>query len=278
MPTPLFAQATATGRNFCAAAPATTPRRISSAEDLVRRERPALEVLAEQLVVGLGRGLHERGAKPLRLVLELGRHVRLGVPREDLRVREVRLHRDEVDEPLRLAAAADRELERDGLHLERRLDVRDRLAEVAQLVVEPGDHAHPGAPGVGEHVVGALCPVVRAVGGRDGEERPIRHLERPLDLGQERREPRAVEHVERAPPLLEALGVEGQREVALLLLRLGVEAGGRALGRRPLGVGDAEQRLDEGSLAGAVGAQDRERADHARIGHGVVVSESVRSP
>src|SRR6266508_4155923 len=44
--------------------------RGDAADDLLGGERAALEVLAEQLVIGLGRGLDERGPEPLRLCLE----------------------------------------------------------------------------------------------------------------------------------------------------------------------------------------------------------------
>jgi len=78
--------------------------------------------------------------------------------------------------------------------------------------------------------------------------------------------------VECAAALLEALRVERQREVPLLLLGLRVEARGRALGRRVLRVADAQERLDQRGLSGAVGAEDREGADHAGAGHGSFVS------
>ena len=238
----------------------------------VRGERAALEVLAEELVVRLGRGLDEAGAEPLGVRLEVRRDLPLGPLREGLPVGEVGLHRHEVDEAGALAPLRDGEVDGDGLHLERALDVRDRLLEVALLVVHPAHHADRGPARVGEHVVGPLGPVVGAVHGRDREHGAVGDLERPLDLGEERGEARAVEDVEPPPALLEGLRMQRQREVPLLLLRLGVEARGRALGRRPLRVGDAEQRLDERGLAGAVGAQHRERADHAGGGHVVVVS------
>ena len=254
-PTPGLAATTATGRILCWAAPAASPP-----SNLLGRERGALEVLAQELVVRLGGRLHERGA----CGLDLGRHVGRDLGDGELAegpVVEVRLHREEIDDPLQAAsgAGADGELDRDGLHLERGLHVGDGTAEVGLVVVDAPEHGDGRAARFGEHVVDSLGPVVGAVHGRDHQDRAVGHLEGPLRLVDEGREPRGVERIEDPAALLEGLRVDGQGEVALLLLGVGVEARGRALGAGALGVGGAEKGLDESRLPGAVGAEDGER-------------------
>ncbi len=241
-----------------------------AADDLLLGQAAALQVPSQELVVGLGRRLEERGAEPLHLVAELRRDLALAPLGEDLRVPEVGLARHQVHVPGQGRTDADGDLQGDDLHLERGLDVGEGLAEVGLLVVEPGHDRQRGPSRLRQHVVGALGPVVGAVHRGDGQERTVGHLQRPLDLGEEGGEAGAVEHVEGAPALLEALRVQGEGEVALLLLGLGVEPSGRAVRAGVLGVGHPEERLDERGLARAVGADDGEGADHPRNRHGVV--------
>ena len=161
---------------------------------------------------------------------------------------------------------------RHRLHLEGRLDVGERLLEVGLLVIDAGDDAEGGEAGIGQHVIGPLGAVVAAVGRGDGHHRPVGHLQRPLHLGEEGGEARAVEDVEAASALVERLGMETEREVALLLLGLGVEPRRGAVGAGVAGIGEPEQPLHQGRLAGAVGAEHREGADHPGRSHGLAAS------
>ena len=253
-PTPGLAATTATGRSFCWAAPAASPR-----SNLLGGERRALQVLAQQLVVRLGGRLDERRAGGLGLGLHVGRDLRLGELAEGAVV-EVGLHAEEVDDPLQPAggAGSDGELHRDGLHLEGGLDVGERAAEVGLVVVDAAEDGDGRASRLGQHVVDALGAVVRAVHRGDHQHAAVGNLKRPLGLVDEGGEARGVERVEGPAALLEGLGVDGQREVALLLLGVGVEPRGGTLRAGPPGVGGAEEGLDEGGLPGAVGAEDGE--------------------
>ena len=242
------------------------------APQLLLVEGAGLEVAAQQLVVGLGGRLQQGGAERRGLGRQLGRHLGLGELAEGLGVDEVGLHGHQVDQPPAPGPGADGDLQDHRLHLERGLDVGQRLLEVGLLVVDAGDEAEGGDAGVGQHVVGPLGAVVAAVGRRDGHHRAVGHLQRPLHLGEEGGEPRAVEDVEAAAALLERLGVETEREVALLLLGLGVEPRRGAVGAGVAGIGEPEQRLHQGGLAGAVGAEHREGAGHPGGSHGLADS------
>ncbi len=164
----LRARAPRPGRSFCPAAPAAMPRAISSSES-VPPSRYLPSRSSSDSAAASTSAVRSRSASPAS---SAGTSAS-GTCRSFPSCRWAFID-DEVHEPGALAARADRELQRDRLHLERGLEVGERLLEVGLLVIEPGDHGDRRPAGIGQHVEGALRPVVRAVGGRDGEHRARR--------------------------------------------------------------------------------------------------------
>ena len=99
--------------------------------DLVDAELAALDELAEQPLVAIGRRLDELGAIVARLRRERGRDLALDDAHpERLVVPTNGFHRDEIDDAFELVLGADRQLQRDRLRLQALADLLEHSEEV----------------------------------------------------------------------------------------------------------------------------------------------------
>ena len=117
--------------------PARHDGAAQGAEHLLLADGAFFQILGEQVVVGLRRGLAELLPVGSGALLQVGRD--LGVFRPAVRVGEG-AHGNEVHHPAEAGLAADRQLERDEPALQALLQRLERAVEVGPLAVEPVDH------------------------------------------------------------------------------------------------------------------------------------------
>ena len=194
--------------------------------DLLDRQLAGLEVLVHQLFVRLGRGLDHLLAPLLGLVSEIGGDI-LALELHPLgRLVPVdRLHRDEVDDALKLFLGADRELDRNRVGLQAQLHLVVDLEEVRADTVHLVDEGEPRHAVLGRLAPNRLGLRLHAADRAEHHARAIEHAQRPLDLDREVDVPGGVDDVDvvfriaEVHPLPVAGGRRGSdRDAALLLL------------------------------------------------------------
>jgi hypothetical protein len=213
------------------------------------RDLLALEVLHQDLVVGLGGGLEQ-------LVAAAGHLVGEAVGDRDLDLLPalglVRLAMDEVDVAAERVGRTDRDLERRDLRAERRPEGVERAGRVGVLLVAFVDEEAGGgvrAAAEGDRLLEAGLDPARRVG---HEDRAVGGVEARHHLGREVEVARSVDDRDPGPVRLERRDREAQRLAALLLLGLEVEMGAAVLdlADAPDGAGSKEELLAERRLAG----------------------------
>src|SRR5947209_17099465 len=220
-----------------------------AALDLFLTQLASVEVLLQERVIALRRGLDELPA----VLVDARLHV---VRDRDLAALpvlggDVGLQVEEVDDAAEIMLGADRKVEREGPRRERLPHRGDRAVEVGVLLVELVD---PDDSGFARAV--ALLP--RGLGPdrhmrrRSGDD--DRSLARPnaaRDLAGEVEEPGRVEDVDLEAVVLGERDAEVDRDLTLVLLRLGVRGGGRLVGRAHArdGSGGEEHGFGEHRLA-----------------------------
>ena len=229
-------------------------------EHLRLADRAFLEVLGEEVVVGLGGRLREL------LPVRLGRvhHLARDVGLLDLAVGgDEGLHGDQVDDAGEAGLAPDRHLEGGEASLEALLQRLEGADEVGALAVEAIDDDHARQPVlVGElpHLLRLHLHARHRVDHHDGG---ARHAEPRAGVGDEVAVSGGVDEVE-AMALVVAEGHRGvQGNLALDLVGIEIGGGGavvdlaEARGR----AGGEEDRLDERRLAHAAVAHERDVAN-----------------
>src|SRR5690606_36642192 len=220
------------GHDLIAQAP-----RAQSPLDFLLGERLALEVLLEEILAALGRGLDQLLAVLLRLGLELVRHVhfleadalRLLVP-DDL------LHLDQIVDAPEMLLGADRDLKEHGIALQPLLDLPIDAEEVRARAVHLVDERES------RHLVFVRLPPysfrlrLDAADRAEHGDRTVEHAQAPLDLDPEVDVPRGIDDVDPVlgtalvHPLPEAGGRRRRdRDAALLLLLHPVHDGGAVM-------------------------------------------------
>ena len=222
--------------------------RAEGAHHLRFVDRPFLEILVEELVVGLRGGLDELLAVLLRLAGQLGGHV---------------LHADQVDHARERLLGADGNLQRDEPPLEPLGQRFERPEKVGALAVEPVDDDGTGQIVLGRELPHALGLHLHAGDRVHDDHGALDDAQPGARLGDEV----AVSgHVDEVDPVVLVVAVrERDVEGDLPLDLVGVEVGGcRAVvdtaepGHR---TGREEQRLDQGGLAHAAVADEADVAD-----------------
>ena len=239
--------------------------------NLIPRGFLPVEVLLQQHVVRLGHRLDQPGAELLRIGFELLRDVLLDEPAElsvlPARV-GVRPHRDQVDDAAERVAEADGELQRDGLGLERLLDVVERPQEAGAILVQLVHARDERQRALRRHVPMRFRLVLDTAHGRDEQKAALDDAERPICVRQEVGEAGGIEQVEHHAVVLCIGDVRGDGEVALRLLGLRVEVAGRSVLAGPRGSVMPEQGFREGRFSSPVVRDDRHVANLLGIEHG----------
>ena len=240
-------------------------------DDLVVGDLLALEVAFHQRVGVLGDLIHQLLAVLLGLRNELVGDVDLLCVASPVAGVLERGHVDQVDDPADLVLRADRDLGRDHVLAERRLQALQAAEEVGALAVE---HVHEHEPseallvGTAPEAIGLhLDPHHRV----DDEHRRVDDPQRGERVGDEARLAGRVDHVHLAPVVLERGHRGPDRHPAGLLVGLEV-ADGRAVGHRAEPVDDPgleQDRLGEARLATATMADEGHVANPIRglVGH-----------
>ena len=217
---------------------------VEAGVELLVADLLALEVLRQDVVVGLGGGLEELVAALRDLVGEA-----VGDRDLDLRpaVEPIRLAVDEVDVALERLARADRDVERRDLVAEPAPERVERRRRVRVLLVALVDEEARRPAGRAAQRDARLEPGLdrpRRVG---DEQRAVGRGEAADDLGDEVRVAGRVDERDPGPVVLERGDRQAERLLALLLLGLVVEVGAcrrrpcRAAGSRRPGTGDARR-------------------------------------
>jgi len=185
-------------------------------------ERSRLQILAQQLVVGLGRGFHQLLAVLAGLVRDVAGDV--GLARLPIRV-ERRLHLDEVDETLERVLLAHGDVERHRAALEPAGDGLQRAIEVGPLAIEAIDDDGAGQLVLVRELPDLLGLNLDAGHGVHHHDGRLDHSETGAGVGDEVAVPRGVHevHVVALPVTVGHRGVD--RDLALDLVR--IEVGGR---------------------------------------------------
>ena len=187
---------------------------------------PLLEILVQQLVVALGRGLDHLRAPLVALRAHLGRNLAIfelralgGIVPPDL------LHANEIDDAGELVFGADRQLDRHGDAAQARLDLVDAAQEVgagAIHLVDERDARHLVAVHLAPHGLGLRLHAGDRAEHCDGA---VEHAQAALHFDREVDVARGVDDVDAMlgevvlHPLPEARGRRGRdRDAALLLL------------------------------------------------------------
>ena len=223
-------------------------------------DRALLEILREEIVVGLGGGLREL----LSIRLDRVHHLAGDLGFRDLAVRgDEGLHGDQIDDAGEAGLAADRHLERREPPLEPLLQRLEGAGEVGPLAVEAVDDDHARQPELVGELPDLLGLHLHARHRVDHHDGGARHAEPGAGVGDEIAVPGRVDQVE-AMALVVAEGHRGvQRNLALDLVGIEVggggavvdlaEARGRARGQ--------QNRLDERRLAHPAVTHDRDIAN-----------------
>ena len=223
----------------------------------------ALEVLGQDVVVGLGRRLQQLVAAAGDLVGELGRDLDLGAL---ALLPDVRLAMDEVDVAAERVGPADRQVERRDLVAERcpqRVERGDRVGVLALAAGDDEERRRAGGATQRDSPLGARLDAARRV---HREQRPVGGRESLDDLAREVGVAGRVDEGDLVVVVVGRRERQRQRLLALLLLRLEVER------RRPVidlaqsvdGAGGMQQVLGERRLARAGMAGEH---DVAKVGH-----------
>jgi hypothetical protein len=224
--------------------------------DLVLAQRALVEILLEQLVVALGRRLHEL----LVPLLDEALHVvgdRLFGPLAVGGGHE-RLPVQEVDDAAEVGLAPDGQVQGDRPWGELRAHRVHSPEVVGVLLVHLVDDHEPRLAGTGQLLPGDLGTDRELVGRAHDEQRTLRRRQPALDLPREVEETRRVEEVELVAVELAVADAEVDRDLAPLLLGLEVERGRAAVGRPQAWDGPrrVQQRFRQRGLAIVGVAQD----------------------
>ncbi len=182
---------------------------------------------------------------------------------------DVGLHAEEVDDPVQVVLLAHRQLRRDDLRPEGRLQGGDGGREVGALAVEHVAEQHAGQTTVGGAAPQALGLDFDPEHRVDDHERGLDDLERGDGVGEKARVARRIDEVEREAGPVDV--GEAGREAQLALLLVVVPVGhGRAVGdaaqtRHHAGV--VQQRLEQRRLARAAMADEGDVPDLAWVVH-----------
>ena len=219
-----------------------------------------LEVLGEQVIIGLGGGLGELLAVRLGRLHRLTGDVRLLELAVD---REQRLHRDQVDHAREAGLAADRHLEGGEAALQPLLEGFQRAEKIGPLAVEPVDDDDPRQRVLVGELPDLLGLDLRPRHRVDHHDGGADDAKPRASVGDEIAVPRRVDQVE-AVALVVAEGHRGvQRDLALDLV--GIEVGGRRAVVDPAdagrGAGREQDGFDEGCLADSAVADEADVAD-----------------
>ncbi len=225
-------------------------------------DRAFLQVLREQVVVGLGGGLDQLLAVGLRGLDEIGRDLGL----LDLAVgQHERPHRDQVHHSSEAVLGADRELQRHEPALQPLLQRLERAEEVGPLAIEPVHHDRARQREVVGELPDLLGLDLHARHRVHHHHRGARHPQARARVGHEVAVAGGVDEVEPVALVVGEADRGVQRDLALDLV--GVEVGGRGpvVHTPEPGAGSAceQDRLDQGGLAHAAVANE---CDIANLG------------
>src|SRR5919109_1989194 len=230
--------------------------------DLLRRELFALEVALHQRLVRLDDRVEELRVQVLDLVGELRRDL----DRPALAVAlgaHVGLRVQEVDDPLQLVLAADRQVDGDAVLGELALELFEGAREVGALAVE---HVHDDDAGEPELLGPAPHPAglhLDAHDAADDDERALHDPQRRDRVALEARVARRVDEIHLQAVALEVAERGGERHLPTLLVLVPIRHRRSGLDRaepvrRP---GLEEHRLDERGLARPAVTDDGDVAD-----------------
>ncbi len=238
----------------------------------------AVEVLDQDVVVGLGGGREELVAAHRDLVGELLGHRDLDLVRA---IPLVGLAMDEVDVAIERLGRPDRDLERGDLVAERRPQGIERRGRVGVLAVRLVDEEACRRPALATQGDGLLEPGADARGGVHDEQGAVGSRE-PLDhVGDEVRVAGRVDERDPGAVVLERPDRQAERLAALLLLGLEVQVGAAVVhATEPRDRSGVEQQLlrerrlatagvagqDDASKVGQVDALHRHRARRSSCG------------
>ena len=134
--------------------------------DLVDRQFFAFQVLHDQFVVGFGGGFHQRDARLLRLLLQVGRNRRFLAFRA-----HVGLHFDQADDTFEGVSRTDGDLKRnDFLVAKRRAQAVHGVGEIGILAIHAVDKDDARFLEIAQAVVGQLGADLAAGDGIDHHE------------------------------------------------------------------------------------------------------------
>ncbi len=219
-----------------------------------------VQVLLEQAVVALGRGLDQLLPALLGQAEQRFGDGRLGDPVGTV---EVRLHPHQVDHAPEVGLSADGDLERDRPRVQLRPQGLDRAQEVGMLLVHLVDHDQARSAAAVQPLPGDLRAHRHLGGGADDDDRSLGDRQRARDLGGEVEETGGVEQVDLVIIVLDRGDRQVDRDLPLLLLGLEVESGGAGVGRPHAadGAGDEQHGLGQRGLALVGVAEDGDVAD-----------------
>ena len=224
-----------------------------------------MQILLENLVVGLADLLDELLAIVLRLVQHVGRNVADDVVRaQGLIFIGNRLHPDEIDHPDEFVLGADGELNRDRIAFQLGDDLVERPLEVrpdAVHLVDETDARHAIFVGLPPDGLRLRLDARHRIEHRDSA---VEHAKRPLDFRREINMARRIDDIDPviAPETRRRRGRD--RDAALLFLLHPVHHGSPLVDLTEL-VGDAGVEEDALGRRGLAGIDVRHDADVARF-------------
>lgn len=182
----------------------------------------AVEVLGEDVVVGLGRGLEQLVTPARDLIDEIGRDRDLGLA---VRLGPPGLAMDQVHVAAERVGRADRQLEGRDLRAERGAQPVERGGRIGVLAIALVDEEAGGRTGRPSERDGGLEPRLDATRGVDDEQGAVGGRETLDDLGREVRVAGRVDQRDAGAVRLERADRQAEQFPALLLLGFEVEVG-----------------------------------------------------